>query len=154
MELRWTSIADLDFHLTGPTGVANNRFHVSFASTGNFGAAPFAALSNDKTGIGGSETLVINGFNQGDLYRASVFNFGNQAANGTSLAQLSNATVRVIINGSLTQTATGGVINGGSVLATYTVPTTGVGNTWNVLTINPATRVVTPLNTVNSSGIP
>ena len=83
-----------------------------------------------------------------------MFNFGNQATNGTTLAQLSNATVRVIINGSLTQTATGGVINGGTVLATYTVPTNGVGNTWNVLSINPATRVVTPLNSVNSNGIP
>jgi len=153
LELTWANIPDLDFHLTGPNG-GEGRFHIFFGARGNFGSGQFAALSNDRTGSGGSETIVINGLTPGDLYRASVFNFGNSSPNGTSLAQLSNATVRVVVNGQLQLTGAGGTVTGGTVAAIYRVPTTGVGNTWNVLSVDPATRVVAPVGTVNSAGIP
>jgi hypothetical protein len=156
-QLDWSVIADLDLHMTGPDG-SGSRFHISFANPGAYGSAPFARLSQDRTGVGGSEVIGVNGLTTTNLpadsaYRVSVFNFGDQSTTGTSLASQANAVVKVIANGRLDISGnTGHQITGGSLRGVFTPPPGQAGNTWRVLELNPVTRDVTPVNQIVNSG--
>lgn len=147
VEFTWSTIADLDLHLTGndPTA-ANPRFHVYYASTGNYTSGPFAQLDEDQTGVGGSEVIGIAQFGAGPAYRASVFNFGDSSAGSTSLANSGGVTMRYIVDGSVSRGPMGSTIVNGREVARVS-PTRGqAGNTWIGLEIDPATRAATIIN--------
>lgn len=154
IQLDWSNISDLDFHMTGPDG-AGGRAHVFFGNRGSYNSAPFMRLGNDRTGAGGSEVIAINGLNTTNLpatdslYRATVHNFGDQSPSSTSLSNLSNATVKVVTGGTLDVSGnTGDRITGGTTRGVFTVPQGIAGNAWVVMEINPLTRAVKPVGTI------
>ncbi|MEY4679821.1 MAG: hypothetical protein RLZZ276_1470 [Pseudomonadota bacterium] len=156
IQLDWSNIPDLDLHMTAPDG-AGGRAHVFFGNTGSYNSAPFVKLGNDRVAsIGGSEVMAINGLTTtnlpaDNLYRATVHNFGDQSASGTTLSSLSNATVKVVTGGTLDVSGnTGDRISGGTTRGVFTVPQGGAGNAWVVLEINPLTRVVKPVGTITN----
>lgn len=141
---------DLDLHLTGPDG-SGTRFHVYYANTGSTSALPFARLNNDWTGASGSETITVQQLTQGGVYRASVFNYGNQSFTSTNLSTNSGVSLQVINGGTVTNVANGTTITGGTTLTNLT-PTPGLaGNTWRAVEINPATRLINPVNQILNS---
>lgn len=140
-EMTWSSVADIDLHMTGND--ASGRFHINFSNQGSFTGSPFAQLDEDQTGIGGSEVIGISQFTPGAPYRVGVFDFGaGSAGAGTSgLADNANVRLRYIRNGQISRGPGGSTIVNGTVLATVS-PTLGrVGNTWVGLELDPATGV-------------
>ncbi len=153
VEVTWSTIRDLDLHLTGPNPGNDGRFHVFFGNRGNFDGSPFAQLDADRTGFGGSEVIGISQLNSGDVYRASVFNFGDQGTNSTSLSNDANARMRLIQNGQISRGTAGSTVVNGSVLANITPPTGQSGNTWVGLEFQQGLSNITTVNQfVNSSG--
>ncbi len=142
---------DLDLHLTGPS--AGSTFHVYYASKGSLTTQPYALLHADDTGSGGSEVITVQQFNQGGLYRASVYNWSNPSTTSTNLSTTSGVSLSVINGGTVASTGGGSKVNGGTVVTSLT-PTAGqVGNTWVAVTIDPATGQVTATNQItNTSG--
>ncbi len=155
IQLDWSSITDLDLHMTAPDG-AWGRAHVFFNNVGSYNSAPFMRLGSDRRGVGGSEVIAINGLTTTNLpadsaYRATVHNFGDQSASGTTLSSLSNATVKVVTGGTLDVSGnTGDRIAGGTARGVFTVPQGQAGNAWVVLEINPLTRAVKPVGTITN----
>lgn len=146
VEMIWSSIADLDLHLTGNDPVNGGRFHVNYANVGAYSTAPFALLDEDQTGVGGSEVIGISQFTPGAPYRASVFNFGDSAAGSTSLSSSANLRMRYITNGQISRGPSGSVIVNGTVGATVSAATGQAGNTFVGFEIDPATRAATVIN--------
>lgn len=141
---------DLDLHLTGPQ---NSRFHVYYANVGSLNSQPFAKLHGDCTCSSGSEVITVQRFNAGEVYRASVFNFGNQSTTSTNLSTASEVQLRVVRGGGVVSREGGGhTVNGGTTVTTLR-PTAGqAGNTWKAVEINPATgQITTPNQILNSS---
>lgn len=155
--MTWTTIADLDLHLTGNDPISGGRFHVLYSSLGAFSTAPFALLDEDQTGIGGSEVIGISQFTPGAPYRASVFNFGDSAAGSTSLSSSANLRMRYITNGQISRGPSGSVIVNGTVGATVAAAAGQAGNTFIGFEIDPATRAATVINrfvdSVDSAGV-
>lgn len=155
-QLTWTnlgSISDLDLHLNGPNG-SGGTAHAFFSNTQSYGTAPFFALANDNganTGQTSSEVMAVNGLNTGANYKVSVFNFSDQSnAASTTLRTQTNAKVDVITNGTLNLSSSNPVVTGGTLNGTFNVSnTTGSGNTWNVLVLDPVTRQVAPCSTIS-----
>lgn len=152
VEVTWSTIRDLDLHLTGPNPGNDGRFHVFFGNRGNFDGSPFAELDADRTGLGGSEVIGISQLNSGGVYRASVFNFGDQGTGSTSLSNDANARMRLIQNGQISRGTAGSTVVNGTVLANITPPTGQAGNTWVGLEFQPDLSNITAVNQfVNSS---
>jgi hypothetical protein len=125
--LTWrASPRDLDSYLTGPDAVGG-RFLVSYYSTGNCQAAPFACLDNDVTGGNGPETITITQQLPG-VYRYSVNNYSRSPD-----LSVSGARVDVYIDNALAQS--------------FSVPS-GSGLTWTVFELNG--RIITPINTIGN----
>ncbi|MBI3030650.1 MAG: FecR domain-containing protein [Candidatus Rokubacteria bacterium] len=156
IQVTWgTAVPDLDLHLTGPQ---NSRFHVYFSDKGSLTRQPFAKLHRDCVCSGGSEVITVQQFNQGGVYRASVFNFGNQSSTSTSLSTAAEAEIKVIRGGSVVARpatgetgGTGSIVSGGTTVATLR-PTAGqAGNTWRAVEINPANGQITAVNQILNS---
>lgn len=153
VELTWANINDLDLHLTGPNPGGMDRFHVFFSNRGNFDGSPFAQLDADRTGTGGSEVIGLSQLNQGGVYRASVFNFGDSGVESTSLSNDADARIRVITNGRISRGATGSTIISGTVLQSVTPLPGQTGNTWVAVEFNPNLDEFNVVNQfVNSAG--
>jgi hypothetical protein len=151
VQMSWTTISDLDLHLTGPNAGGAGRFHVYFGDTGNYSSAPFAALDSDRVGIGGSEVIGISQFNSGGPYRASVFNFGDQNSASTSLSSQSNLVVSFIRNGLISRGPNGSALVNGTIVRSVS-PTAGqAGNTFVAFEIDPLTQSVTPIAQITNS---
>jgi hypothetical protein len=138
---------DLDLHLTGPQ--PGGTFEVYYANRGSLTTQPFALLQSDDTGTSGSEVITVQQFNQGGLYQAFVFNYGNQDPNSTNLSTTAGLSMQVINGGTVVDTANGGsTVTGGTLVITLT-PTPGqAGNTWQAITIDPATGEVIVVNQI------
>ena len=151
--LTWGAGAfDLDLHMTGPLSAqTNNRFHIYYAAVGNLTAQPFAALIKDCICNSGSEVILTSALNGGGVYRVSVFNFGNQSATSTNLANASQATIQIVRGGTTQSVGNGTTIVGGRVLLTTTVPSSGAGNTWVAAEINPANGRITVPGAIRQS---
>jgi hypothetical protein len=155
-QLTWTnlgSISDLDLHLNGTNG-SGGTAHAFFSNPQSYGSAPFFALANDNgasTGQTRSEVMAVNGLNTGANYKISVFNFSDSGnAASTTLRTQSNAKVDVITNGIMNLSSGNPVVTGGTLNGTFNVAnTTGSGNTWNVLILDPVTRQVAPCSTIS-----
>ncbi|OPX21011.1 MAG: hypothetical protein BZ151_00795 [Desulfobacca sp. 4484_104] len=152
----WGSGAyDLDLHLTGPEA---SRFHVYYANRGSLTEQPYSLLHKDSIGTGGSEVITINQFNQGGVYRASVYNYSDQSFTSTNLSSSSGVSLQVIRGGTVVERqsssgTTGSIVNGGTTVTNLT-PTAGqAGNTWRAVEINPANGQVNAVNQIlNSDG--
>lgn len=112
-----TGGGDLDLHLTGPQG--GSTFHVYYSNKGSLTSQPYAQLQRDCTSSGGSEVITVGQFNQGDVYRASVFNYCIQSDTGTNLSTTSGVSLQVIKGGSvIDRVASGGglgsIVSGGT----------------------------------------
>jgi hypothetical protein len=137
---------DLDLHLTGPQN--GGTFEVYYGNPGSLATQPFALLQRDDTGYSGSEVITVQSFNQGGLYQAYVFNYGNQDPNSTNLSTTAGASLQVINGGTIVPTSGGTTVTGGTLIVTLT-PTPGqAGNTWQAITIDPATGQVIVVNQI------
>jgi len=148
----WGPLAtDLDLHLTGPQG--SSTFHVYYptANKGSLTTQPYAMLHKDDTGTSGSEVITVQQFNQGGLYQASVFNYGNQSTTSTNLSTTSAVTLKVINGGTVVPLGNGNTVNGGTVVTTVTPPANLQGNTWKAVSINPANGQVTTVNQITNT---
>jgi hypothetical protein len=158
VEMIWSTIPDVDLHMTGndPTS-ANGRFHINYASTGSYLTAPFAQLDEDQTGLGGSEVMGISTLSPGAAYRVGVFNFGagSAGAGTTQLADQANVRMRYITNGQISRGPSGSTIVNGTVRATVSPSPRGVGNTWVGLEIatDGTARVINRFGDATSDGI-
>jgi hypothetical protein len=139
--------SDLDLHLTGPQG--SGTFHVYYGNLGSLTTQPYALLHRDDLGTSGSEVITVQRFNQGGSYQASVFNFGNQSTTSTNLSTTSGVSLSVINGGTVVSTAGGGsTVQGGKIVTSLTPTPDLVGNTWQAVSINPATGKVTLVNQI------
>ena len=111
IQMQWGSGAvDLDLHLTGPQA---SRFHVYYGNTGSLTSQPYALLHNDWLGTNGSEVITVGAFNQGGVYRASVYNYGNPSTTSTNLSTASGVSMQLIKGGSVVDVS--GTVNGKAV---------------------------------------
>ncbi len=154
IEYDWTqtNLSDFDAHLTGPDG-SGGRFHVYFSNLGSLTGSPFAALDQDCLGAACSEVITIQQFTQGDVYRSSLFHFGNQASDSTDIVNnRANLFMRFFQDGTIVRQANGGsAIVGGTAVLTLQPPTSGAGNTWVGAVIDPATGVITSVDQIVTS---
>jgi len=151
--LSWGAGAfDVDLHMTGPSGAADNsRFHIFYAAPGRLDALPFAQLVRDCICASGSEVILTTRLLQGGVYRISAFNFGNQSTTGTQLS--TNAELRLLIvrGGAAVAVGNGTTIQGGTVVFQGS-PTPGLpGNTWVGVEIDPKTGQIRFVNRSDNS---
>lgn len=144
-----SSVFDIDLHMTGPDG-AGGRFHIYYANPGSLTSAPYAQLIRDCICNSGSEVILTTNLLQGGVYRISAFNFGDQAATSTGLAN-GGLVLQVVRGGTAQGSGQGTTIVDGHVLFTITPPTTGQGNTWEAVEIDPATGRIYSVNHINNS---
>jgi hypothetical protein len=143
---------DLDLHMTGPLDVAGQRFHIYYAARGQLEAQPFAQLIRDCICASGSEVILTSALNtQGGVYRVSVFNFGNQSATSTNLADQSQAVLQIVRGGVAVPVGNGTTIQGGTTLLTVTPPAGQPGNTWVAAEIDPRRGSITSPNVIVQS---
>lgn len=138
---------DLDLHMTGPLEPGtSDRFHIYFAADGRLDAQPFAELIRDCVCASGSEVILTSALNRGGgVYRVSVFNFGNQSATSTNLANQSDAVLQIVRGGTAVSLGNGTTIEGGVTLLTVTPPPAQPGNTWVAAEIDPNNgRITSP----------
>ena len=138
--LTWgASPSDLDSHLTGPNSDAT-RFHVYYASRGNFVSAPFAGLDVDDVSAYGPETISITQMNSGN-FRYSVHDFTNRNSASSTALSTSGAKVQVYTSAGL--------------YATFSVPP-GAGNLWTVfeMTGSLTNPVITPVQQLGFASDP
>lgn len=130
--------ADLDSHLTGPSG--STRFHVYFSSRGSLSGPPYAALDRDDTSAYGPETVTIGRTTSG-TYRYSVHDYSNRSSSSSAALSRSGARVEVYR---------------GSVRTDVFFPPDQPGTLWTVFEM--AGGTVTPVNrmsfTSSAGGIP
>lgn len=153
--LTWgTGAFDLDLHMTGPLGEnTTDRFHIYFAASGNLAAQPFAKLIKDCVCSSGSEVVLTSALNRGGVYRVSVFNFGNQSATSTNLANASQAALQIVRGGVAQSVGNGTTIVGGRTIVSTTVPTGQAGNTWVAAELDPRNgRITLPHTIIQSQG--
>lgn len=126
--LTWgTTISDLDSHLWLPT---EKQYHVYYNRRGDDEICPFAELDVDDTSFEGPETITISDLQEGS-YTYAIYRFSSGDFT-TSSAQVQ-------------------VFDSTGLLETFTVPTTGSGAWWNVLTINGSTGAITEVNTLSDT---
>jgi len=138
--LTWgASPSDLDSHLTGPNSDAT-RFHVYYASRGNFVSAPFAGLDVDDVSGYGPETISITQMNSGN-FRYSVHDFTNRNSASSTALSTSGAKVQLYTSAGL--------------YATFSVPP-GAGNLWTVfeMTGSLTNPVITPVQQLGFASDP
>jgi len=157
LEFNWsnTSLIDLDAHLNGPNASVGD-FHVFFSNT----AQENARLENDCTSscdslnsASKSEVITITSFNQGGLYRASLFDFAGQSIsnNGAFVANRDNIFFKIVQGGTLQRGSNGSAfVSGGTEIIKLSPPTSGSGNTWVAANIDPATGKVEVVNKITN----
>ncbi|MBL8542254.1 MAG: hypothetical protein JNJ63_00460 [Hyphomonadaceae bacterium] len=129
---------DLDLHMTGPSGAdSTQRFHIYYVATGRLDDFPFAELIRDCICTSGSEVILTSSLVQGGVYRISVFNFGDQSAASTNLANTSGAVLQIVRGGQAVPQGNGTTIVGGRVIFTGRPPQDQAGNTWIAVEIDP-----------------
>lgn len=151
--LTWGANAnDLDLHMTGPLVNSSDRFHIYYAARGELDGQPFAELIKDCICTSGSEVILTSALNTGSgVYRVSVFNFGDQSATSTNLADESQAVLRIVRGGTAVSVGNGTTINGGVTLLTVGVPSGQPGNTWVAAEVDPNNGSITAPGMINTS---
>jgi len=157
LEFNWsnTSLIDLDAHLNGPNASVGT-FHVFFSNT----SQENVTLANDcasscasSNSAAKSEVITISSFNQGGLYRASLFDFAGQniSNNGAFVNNRDNIFLKIVQGGTLQRGSNGSAtISGGTEIIKISPPTSGTGNTWVAANIDPTTGQVQVVNKITS----
>lgn len=145
------TVSDLDIHLTGPQ--ETSRFHIFYLNTGDLQNEPKAAIIDDCISTNCSEVIRINELNKGGVYRASVYNFGDQDINSNSLSS-SDIEIEVIRGGTYIEnegdTDFGSTVSGGQSIFKGS-PTAGQnGNTWQAIEIDPNNGNVDFINRITN----
>jgi len=151
--LTWGSGAyDLDLHMTGPVAEgSSDRFHIYFAAQGVLDTTPWAQLIKDCICASGSEVILTSALVKGQVYRISVFDYGDQSAGSTNLSRASDAVLQIVRGGTAVSSGNGTTIEGGHVIYTGT-PTSGdAGNTWTAVEIDPDTGRIRAPDTITQS---
>jgi hypothetical protein len=151
--LTWGQNAyDLDLHMTGPLGEGvNERFHIYYLAEGDLEAQPFAKLITDCVCNAGSEVILTSALNRGGVYRVSAFNFGDQSATSTNLANQSQAQIQIVRGGTTQSVGNGTTIIGGRTILTVDVPVGQPGNTWVAAELDPRNGRITVPGTITQS---
>ena len=145
--------SDLDLHVTGPLGL--NRFHIYYAANGSLTNNPHAKLIDDCVSTNCAEVVRIEQLNDGGVYRASVFNYGDQDTSSTNLSSNSGVVMMVVRGGTVGaiqgDNDLGSIVTGGDILYQGS-PTPGqAGNTWTAFEVNPETGAITFVNQMGNS---
>jgi len=153
--LSWgAEAADLDLHLTGPKG-NNERFHIFYLNRGDLDNEPKALFIEDCISTNCSEIIRVDNFKKGDVYRASVFNFGNQSQTSNELSTTPDVELKLISGGEIVykegDTDLGVDIIGGKVIFEGSPPTNKIGNTWKAIEINPDSNTIKAVNQITNS---
>ena len=130
LQLTWgASPSDLDSHawVPGP----NSYYQVYYANRGTLSSAPYTRLDQDITSGYGPETITINQFSNGTT-NYSVYNY---TGNPSITASSATVVVRDASN---------------NIIATYTIPATGSGRWWNLLSLNATSTSTGSLYIINS----
>ena len=128
--------SDLDSHLWGPA-VDGGLFHTYFSDKSYVYAGETQAfLDLDDTTYYGPETTTVYSMNQSGLYSFYVHDFSNRGYSSSTVMANSGAKVQVYV--------------GEELIATYNIPTSGVGNVWHVFDFNADTRILTAVNEFSS----
>jgi hypothetical protein len=134
--LTWgQSPSDLDSHLTGP-GSTGSRFHLYYSNKNPSGAG--ANLDVDDTSSYGPETVTISQRYAG-TYKYYVHDYSNKSSTTSSAMSQSGAKVEVY--------------SGGSLVATYTVPSRA-GTLWYVFSMDGSTAAITTQNQMSYESSP
>ncbi len=151
--LTWGAGAyDLDLHMTGPVAEgSSDRFHIYFEAKGALDKSPWAQLIKDCICNSGSEVILTSALIKGQVYRISVFDYGDQSANSTNLSLSSDAVLQIVRGGTAVSTGNGTTIEGGHVIYTGTPTTGGAGNTWLAVEIDPNTGKIRAPDTITQS---
>jgi hypothetical protein len=151
--LTWGQNAnDLDLHMTGPLGEGvSERFHIYYSSPGDLEGLPYAALIKDCICTSGSEVILTSALNRGGVYRVSVFNYGDQSANSTNLANASEARIQIVRGGTTQSVGNGTTIVGGRTILDVTAPNGQFGNTWTAVELDPRNGRITVPRLINQS---
>lgn len=145
--------SDLDIHLTGPDG--DDRFHLFHLNKGSLTDDPKAAIIDDCISTNCSEVIRVEELKTGGVYRASVFNFGDQSQTSNNLSTNSNVTIELVRGGTVVpvegDTDLGSLVSGGESLFKGS-PTAGeAGNTWKAIEINPDNNDINFVNEITNS---
>ncbi len=137
--LTWGSTpSDLDSHLLGPA-VDDGNFHIYFSNKNySYSGETQAFLDLDDTTSYGPETTTVYNMNQSGTYSFYVHDYTNSGNSSSSAMANSGAKVQIFV--------------GETIVATYNVPTTGLGDVWHVFDFNADTRVLTARNEFSTVG--
>jgi|GEM_PF-1346331 len=144
---------DLDLHLTGPD-VDGNRFHVYYSNQGSLVEPPYAELVSDCVCAAGAEIISVSQVTQGDVYRVSTFNYGDQSFDSNNLATESDVQLNLYSGGEVVESpnAPGGfTVEGGTLITTVKPTTDAAGNTWVIGELDPATGDFKLTNEITNS---
>lgn len=117
---------DLDSHMWTPS-----FYHIYFRDRGSQDSPPYARLDLDDTDGYGPEPITIYASDNGE-YKYSVYNYLESPD-----IKKSGANVKLYGDQGL--------------ILQWTIPNTGTGLWWNVLTLNPVTGQVTSINQISDS---
>jgi hypothetical protein len=154
--ISWGSGAqDLDLYLQAGTNTP-----IYFGNQGSTTSAAYYHL--DSVVANGGEVITVNSWTAGQTYYAYVKDytngvFPNPNPNSTVLSSSSGVNMQLFRGGtvsivSIPNGSKASVTGGTQVGQTYTVPSNlqgTAGNQWQVVSINPSTGVITPINTIN-----
>lgn len=140
--LRWTDEpSDLDSHLWGPTVDGESMFHTYYSDMSYYeNGTKHAYLDRDDVDYNGPETTTVYNMTPNGTYSFFIHDFTNRNRTGSTVMANSGAYVEVYI--------------GENNIATYYVPTSGVGNVWHVFDFDAVNGTITGVNAFSSNSDP
>ena len=140
--LRWTDEpSDLDSHLWGPTVDGESMFHTYYRDMSYYeNGTKHAYLDRDDVDYNGPETTTVYNMTPNGTYSFFIHDFTNRNRTGSTVMANSGAYVEVYI--------------GENNIATYYVPTSGVGNVWHVFDFDAVNGTITGVNAFSSNSDP
>lgn len=124
---------DLDSHLKGSTVEGDGEFHVYFSNLEySYNGKTQVFLDLDDTSSYGPETTTIYKANQSGKYSFYVHDYSNRGNNDNTELATSRAKVQVFA--------------GETLVASYSVPTSGVGTVWHVFDFDADEHKLIPVN--------
>lgn len=132
--LTWGSTpSDLDSHLRGPAVNGAGEFHVYYNAKNYYAnGVTYVNLDRDDTSSYGPETTTVYDMLPNGVYSFYVHDYSNRSATSSMKMANSGAEVQVLM--------------GDTVIATYHIPTSGVGTVWHVFDFDSTTRTIKGIN--------
>ena len=133
---------DLDAHIFGPTIGGYGRFHVYFGKKyyADYIDGSYETLVNldrDDLNSYGPETITLKEGNNSGVYSYYVQDYSNRYSSDSNMLSLSNAKVKIYVNGQLRNT--------------FSVPYNIDGTVWHVFNYDYASNNIVPVNTMSDT---